>query len=98
MRFIPAGEPRPSYRGAAPARSAIAREKAIEKARIRTFHLECGHPCDFETAEFYDAFRILETSLGPGWIFCEKCHELGKEPWQRRVKPSRPAIPPEPLF
>jgi hypothetical protein len=77
---------RSSYR---PRASAVAREKAIERARGRYFTLACGHMTCLDDQEVYAAWKP-----GRGKYWCE-----ADSRWVKAApKPKRKPLPQEPLF
>lgn len=95
MRFEKPGER--TYTRKPPA-SVIRKQKAIENAHRGYFKLECGHLISWSDAELNDAFRILETNLGPMYYGCDKCLDEGKFAWHRREIPKKVELPETPLF
>lgn len=87
-----------TYATRRPPVSRIARDKAIEKNRIRYFPLECGHLTSYEEADENDAFRELETTLGPLWYACSHCLWAGRPYWHKRKKAEKVMYPDAPLF
>lgn len=85
------------YAPNAPA-SQVAREKAIEKSRLAYFRLECGHLTNYEEQELLEAFRILETSLGPMWYACDTCFGKGLPGWSKKMPSKKTEYPDDPMF
>lgn len=77
----------------------VAREKAIERSQDAYFMLECGHLTDWHETQLNEAFRLLETVLGPMWYACSACFWDGKlDYWQKRMPKPKIVYPAQPLF